>query len=124
MNILLFAVLLTTQLVSLMYIIPNYVSAEKQQVLKNWIQVAFPGLILFISLFQASLTDVSIPIGFYLFVIGFCLSGVYWWIPTYVKPTEQTNAITWMFLSATLATTLSNILTPAIKITKPKWFIF
>jgi hypothetical protein len=50
-------------------------------------------------------------------VLSGIFSGVYWWIPTYVKPEEQNQAISNMFLSVTVATILSQNMTPAMAMT-------
>lgn len=119
MNILLFLVLLTILLVSIFVIIPKYAPVKQQALIKDWVGLGFNALLLLWALGVTRGNDVTltIPAVFYVFVVALCVSGVYWWIPTYVKPEEQNQAISNMFLTVTVATILSQNMTPAMAMT-------
>jgi uncharacterized membrane protein HdeD (DUF308 family) len=119
MNIILFLVLLTCLFTSIFLIIPKYAPADQQDTIKNWLGIGFSGLLLIVALIKSKFADPTLatPVMFYLFVLGFCLSGIYWWIPTYVKKEEQNEAIQYMFLSTTLAIILVNNVSPSMAVT-------
>lgn len=117
MNILLFLFLLVSLLASVFWIIPTYASEKDQETIKDWLGIGFAGLLLTITLIEtrAQDTTLTIPIVFYLLVLGVCLSGVYWWIPAYIPKDEQSKAISLMFLVVNVAIILTNSLSPATK---------
>lgn len=117
MNLVLFLGLLTILLVSIFWIIPTFAPKDKQDEIKEWLGLGFSGMLLVIALFETRMRDESltIPVVFYLGVLALCLSGVYWWIPTYVKPKEQKTATTWLFYSVTIAIILTNLFSPAMR---------
>jgi hypothetical protein len=117
MNFILFLLLLTSLLVSIFVIIPKYAPAKQQTLIKDWVGLGFNGILLFWALAFTRGNDIMVPAVFYVFVVALCVSGVYWWIPTYVKPDEQNNAISTMFLSVTLAIILSQNMSPSMAIT-------
>jgi hypothetical protein len=61
-------------------------------------------------MFQTKFSDPSLitPVLFYLFVLAFILSGIYWWIPKYVDPKDQSEAIKYTFISTTIAIIIVN----------------
>lgn len=117
MNLLLFVGLLGCLLASVFWIIPTYASEKDQETIKDWLGIGFAGVLLTITLIETRAQDstLTIPIVFYLFVLGVCLSGVYWWIPAYIPKAEQSKAISLMFLVVNLAIILTNSMSPATK---------
>lgn len=108
--------LLTILFTSIFVIIPKYAPADKQDMIKNWLGLGFSGLLLAISMFQTKFNDPTLitPVLFYLFVVAFILSGIYWWIPKYVDPKDQSEAIKYTFLSTTIAIILANGFSPSM----------
>ena len=111
MNLILFLVLLTCLLTSVFWIIPKFASPKDQTAIQDWLKVAFPGVLLLITLIQTRAQDTSL-IAFYLLVLALCLSGVYWWIPTYIPKEQQSNTISILFLVVNIAIILTNTLSP------------
>jgi len=112
MNVFVFVILLGILLTSIFWVIPTYASPKDQETIKNWLGLGFSGLLLVISLIETHAQDPTLiaPIVLYVVVLGVCLSGIYWWIPTYIKPEEQDDATKWMFLSTSFAIILTNII--------------
>ena len=52
-----------------------------------------------------------------IFAIGIALSGIYWWIPTYIPKNKQTDVTKDMFTGLGIAILLTNILTNAVPVT-------
>jgi len=119
MNFVLFLFLLALLLGSIFVIIPKYAPVKQQALIKGWVGLGFNAILLLWALGVTRGNDVTlaIPAVFYVFVVALCVSGVYWWIPTYVKPEEQNSAISSMFLSVTIAIILSQNMTPSMAIT-------
>lgn len=117
MNFILFLFLLTSLLVSIFVIIPKYAPVKQQTLIKDWVGLGFNAILLVWALAFTRGNDMMIPAVFYIFVVALCVSGVYWWIPTYVKPEEQNSAISTMFLSVTVAIILSQNMSPSMAIT-------
>jgi hypothetical protein len=117
MNLLLFLGLVTCLLASVFWIIPKYASEKDQEIIKDWLGIGFAGLLLIITLIETRAQDTTlvIPIVLYLLVLIICLSGIYWWIPTYIAKPEQSKAISLMFLVVNLALILTNSLNPTPK---------
>lgn len=119
MNILLFLILLTILLVSIFVIIPKYAPQKNQALIKDWVGLGFNAILLLWALASSRGNDptLAIPFMFYLFVVGVCVSGVFWWIPKYVKPEEQARATSIMFSSFTIAIILSQQTSPSMAMT-------
>jgi hypothetical protein len=119
MNAILLLALLSILFTSLFIIIPKFSPTNIQDMIKNWLGIGFSGLLLILALIQSKFSDPTMitPVLFYTFVLLFCLSGVYWWIPTFVKKEEQADAIKYMFLSVTFAVILVNNMSPSMKVT-------
>jgi hypothetical protein len=119
MNAILLLALLSILFTSLFIIIPKFSPTNLQDMIKNWLGIGFSGLLLILALIQSKFSDPTMitPVLFYTFVLLFCLSGVYWWIPTFVKKEEQADAIKYMFLSVTFAVILVNNMSPSMKVT-------
>jgi len=117
MNFILFLFLLTSLLVSIFVIIPKYAPVKQQTLIKDWVGLGFNAILLLWALVFTRGNDIMLPAVFYVFVVALCVSGVYWWIPTYIKPEEQTSAISTMFLSVTVAIILSQNMSPSMAIT-------
>lgn len=105
-TLLLFAMLF----ISLFLIIPAFAPEDQQDMIKDWVGLGFSGLLLVLSLFQTKFSDGSLltPVLFYVVVVLFVLSGVYWWIPTFIPAAKQSDTTKYMFLSTTLAIILVN----------------
>lgn len=116
MNLLLFLFLLGCLLTSVFWIIPKYASEKDQETVKDWLGIGFAGLLLTMTLIETRAQDITlaVPIVFYLLVLGVCLSGIYWWVPTYIEKPEQSKAISLMFLVVNFAIILSNAMSPAM----------
>jgi len=108
--------LLTIMLTSMFVIIPKYAPQNQQEIIKDWLGLGFSGLLLAIAMFQTRFSDPSLitPVLFYLFVLGFILSGIYWWIPKYVDPKDQNDAIKYTFISTTIAIIIVNSTSPSM----------
>ena len=117
MNLLLFLCLVVSLLASVFWIIPKYASEKDQEIIKDWLGIGFAGLLLTITLIETRAQDTTlvIPMVLYLFVLAICLSGIYWWIPTYIPKSEQSKAISLMFLVVNIAVILTNSMSPALK---------
>ena len=117
MNLLLFLCLVVSLLASVFWIIPKYASEKDQEIIKDWLGIGFAGLLLTITLIETRAQDSTlvIPIVLYLLVLAICLSGIYWWIPTYIPKPEQHKAISLMFLVVNLAVIVTNSMSPALK---------
>jgi hypothetical protein len=117
MNIILFLVVQAICLTTIFWIIPTYAPPDEAEMIKDWTGLGFSALLLLTALIESRFSDptIGIPIGFYLVVLALCLSGVYWWIPTYVAKPQQKNATMWLFLSTTLSTILTNSLSASTR---------
>ena len=117
MNILVLLVLLSVLFTSLFVLIPMFAPENQQEEIKHWVGLSFSGLLLLIALFETKFSDYSLitPVLFYLFVLGFILSGIYWWIPTFIPSSQQTDTVNYMFIGTTLAIILVNMMSPAMK---------
>lgn len=118
MNWLLFLGLLSALLTSIFVIIPLFVEKKDQAIIQDWTGLGFSGLILVIALLQTRFSDGSLltPILFYLFVLGFTLSGVYYWIPNFIPDSKQSDATKYMFLATTASIILVNSTNPTTSV--------
>jgi len=111
MNIIFFACLLSALLLCIFWIIPTYASEKDQQILNNWLGIAFSGLIMLIELIETNAENPAyLPIGFYFFVLLVCLSGTYWWIPTYIPKDQQHVTTSLLFMTLGLSIGVTNAL--------------
>lgn len=110
MNAIFTLLLFVMLFISLFLIIPAFAPADQQDMIKDWVGLGFSGLLLVLSLFQTKFSDGSLltPVLFYVVVVLFVLSGVYWWIPTFIPAASQSDTTKYMFLSTTLAIILVN----------------
>lgn len=104
--------LLALLLTSLFVIIPKYAPKDQVTIIQDWLGLGFSGLILLVSLFSSKFSNESMTIKslFFLVVLVVSLSGIYWWIPTYIKKDQENKAIQHMFNSMTLSIILVNIM--------------
>lgn len=111
-------ILLTLLFVSLFVIIPKYAPPSQEAILQDWIGLGFNGLLFLIVLYETQLKyrNVYYAISFFFVALAVALSGVYWWIPTYIKKEKQTDAIKYMFNALSVAVLLTNISTKAVPI--------
>lgn len=89
------------------WIIPTYVPIDKQTTVRFWLPVSISSVFLILSI--ASSTSVEISLLFVSLLAVFVLSGIFWWIPTYVKPSEQDVAQHWLVISASIVLTVANV---------------
>ena len=91
-------------------IIPKFAPDDQQDMIQSWTGLAFNGVLLSVVVFQTRFQDPSLitPIIFYLFVIGFVVSGIYWWIPTYIPKEDQDETTHIIFLSVSMGIVLIN----------------
>lgn len=110
--------LLAGLLISLYVIIPKYANPKDEAIIQDWVGLGFNGLLFLIVLYETNLKYMNVyyAIAFFLVALVVALSGVYWWIPTYIKKEKQTDAIKTMFTSLSVAVLLTNIITKAVPI--------
>ena len=105
-------------MVSLYVIIPKYAPADKEAIIQDWVGLGFNGLLFLIVLYETRLKYMNVyyAISFFLVALAVALSGVYWWIPNYIKKEKQADATKTMFTTLSVAVLLSNVLTSAVPI--------
>jgi len=113
MNLLLLVGLLAVLFTSQFVIIPKFAPLEKQEMINNWMQLAFPALLILIVVAETKFSDPNIlyPIALYLILVVFVVSAVFWWIPTYIPEGKRQDAIKYIFIATSVAVGLSNTLT-------------
>lgn len=118
MNPILLLILLTLLFVSLFVIIPKYAPASQETIIQDWVGLGFNGMLFLIVLIETRFQyrNVYYGISFFLVALAVALSGIYWWIPTYISPAQQTDAIKYMFNALSAAILLTNISTNAVPI--------
>lgn len=118
MNPVLLVSLLTILLVSIFVIIPKYAPPSQEVLIQDWVGLGFNGLLFAIVLYETRLkyANVYYALAFFLVALAVALSGVYWWIPTYIKKEKQTDAIKYMFNALSIAVLLTNITTKAVPV--------
>lgn len=118
MSPVLLLMLLTVLLLSLFVIIPRYANPKQEALIQDWVGLGFNGLLFLIVLYETKLkyANVYYAIAFFLVALAVAVSGVYWWIPKYIKKDKQTDAIKYMFNALTIAILLTNISTKAVPI--------
>ena len=119
MNIVLLLILLGSLLTSLYVIIPKYAPQKQQDEISEWVSLGFNGLLFTIVLYETSFKYMNVYGGIaVLFIaIGVALSGIYWWIPTYMPGNKQTDVTKDMFTGLSIAILLTNILTKSVPVT-------
>jgi glucose uptake protein GlcU len=119
MNIVLLLILLGSLLTSLYVIIPKYAPAKQQDEISEWVSLGFNGLLFTIVLYETSFKYMNVYGGIaVLFIaIGVALSGIYWWIPTYIQKNRQTDVAKDMFTGLSIAILLTNVLTKSVPVT-------
>jgi hypothetical protein len=122
MNVIVLFVLLALLLVSLYVIIPKYAPADQEAIIQDWVGLGFNGLLFLIVLYETRLKYMNVyyAITFFLVALAVALSGVYWWIPNYIKKEKQADATKTMFTTLSVAVLLSNVLTSAVPIRSPR----
>jgi hypothetical protein len=97
---------------SVMWIIPTFAPKDKQQIIQDWLMFGFTGLLLVISLFTVDFENPYgyIPFTFYILVLALVISGVVWWIPSYVPVSNRTTATQLLFITATLSVMVVNLI--------------
>lgn len=110
--------LLATLFISLYVIIPKYADPKDEAIIQDWVGLGFNGLLFLVVLYETKLKYMNVyyAIAFFLVALAVALSGVYWWIPKYIKKEKQTDAIKTMFTSLSVAVLLTNIMTQAVPI--------
>jgi hypothetical protein len=110
--------LLASLLISMFVIIPKYADPRQEAIIQDWVGLGFNGLLFLIVLYETRLRYMNVyyAIAFFLVALAVAVSGVYWWIPTYIKKDKQQDAIKTMFTSLSVAVLLTNIFTSAVPI--------
>jgi len=103
MSPVLLLILLTALLLSLFVIIPKYASPKDEAIIQDWVGMGFNGLLFLIVLYETKLkyANVYYAIVFFLVALAVALSGVYWWIPKYIKK-KQSDVTRYLFVSTAL----------------------
>jgi hypothetical protein len=89
------------------WIIPTFVPIDKQVSVRYWLPVATSSIFLILSITSSSSISTSFLLISLLAV--FVLSGVFWWIPTYVNKSDQDTAQHWLIISSSIVLTIANI---------------
>lgn len=110
--------LLAGLFISLYVIIPKYADPKDEAIIQDWVGLGFNGLLFLIVLYETRLKYMNVYYAgaFFLVAVAVALSGIYWWIPTYIKKEKQTDAIKTMFTTLSVAVLLTNIMTSAVPI--------
>lgn len=110
--------LLASLFISLYVIIPKYANPKDEAIIQDWLGLGFNGLLFLIVLYETQLKYMNVyyAIGFFLVALAVALSGIYWWIPTYIKKEKQTDAIKTMFTTLSIAVLIVNVMTKAVPI--------
>ena len=118
MNPILLVALLATLFVSLFVIIPKYAPPSQEAIIQDWVGLSFNALLFLIVLAQTRFQYMNVyyAIGFFAIAVAVAVSGVYWWIPAYIKKEKQTDAIKYMFTSLSVAIILVNVMTNAVPV--------
>lgn len=120
MSPVLLLILLSGLFLSIFVIIPKYASSSQEAIIQDWVGFGFNGLLFLIVLYETQLKyrNVYYAIAFFLVALAISLSGVYWWIPKYIKKQQQDDALKYMFNALSIAILLTNIMTKAVPIGK------
>ena len=94
-------------LITMYFVLPKYVPDEMKNEVKNWILVAFSSLFFILII---SYTRNLINITIFILVGAVMLSGVLWWIPTYVKKEDQDTAVHILIVSSSAFIAIVNFL--------------
>lgn len=118
MNPVLLLILLGSLFASLYAIIPKYAPRGQEDMIQDWVGLGFNGVLFAIVLYQTRLQYINVYGGILglLLAIGVALSGVYWWIPTYIPKSKQATVTKDMFTGLSLAVLLTNIMTQAVPV--------
>lgn len=118
MSPILLVILLSLLMVSLFVIIPKYAHPKDEAIIQDWVGLGFNGLLFLIVLYETKLKYMNVyyAIAFFLVAVAVAVSGVYWWIPKYIKKEKQTDAIKTMFTVLSVAIIVANIATKAVPI--------
>lgn len=110
--------LLAMLFISLFVIIPKYAPPSQEAIIQDWLGMGFNGLLFLVVLYETKLKyrNVYYGISMFLVALAIALSGIYWWIPTYVKKEKQTDAIKYMFNALSAAVLITNISTKAVPV--------
>ena len=118
MSPILLVFLLASLLISMFVIIPKYADPRQEAIIQDWVGLGFNGLLFLIVLYETRLRYMNVyyAFAFFLVALAVAVSGVYWWIPKYIKKDKQQDAIKTMFTSLSVAVLLTNIFTSAVPI--------
>jgi hypothetical protein len=110
--------LLAALFISIYVIIPKYANPKDEAIIQDWLGMGFNGLLFLIVLYETQLNYMNVyyAIGFFLVALTVALSGVYWWIPKYIKKEKQTDAIKTMFTALSVAVLIVNVTAKAVPI--------
>lgn len=118
MNPVLLLILLGLLFTSLYAIIPTYAPPAQQNMIQEWVGLGFNGLLFAVVLYQTRFQYMNVYGGIlaFLLAIGVALSGVYWWIPTYIPKSKQASVTKDMFTGLTIAILLTNSMIQAVPV--------
>ena len=124
MNVLLLVVLLALLFISLFAIIPKYAVPGQDAIIQDWVGLGFNALLFGIVLYETSFKyrNVYHGIVFFLIAVAVAISGVYWWIPKYISPENQSNATKTMFTVLSISIIAVNIITQAAPVSFKKFW--
>lgn len=108
--------LLAGLFISLFVIIPKYANPEQEAIIQDWVGLGFNGLLFAFVLYESKLMykNVYYAIGFFMVALAIALSGVYWWIPAYIKQDRRAETIKTMFTILSVAIIFTNIFSKAV----------
>ena len=90
------------------WIIPTYVSADKQADITEIVMISYSGILFFLNVLSIDYYSTGVSALVILFfitaMISFVASGIFWWIPTYVSSNQQKIARQWLIISASMTT--------------------
>jgi len=118
MSPVLLVTLLALLFISLFVIIPKYAPAGQEEIIQDWVGLGFNCLLFLMVLYQTRLRyrNVYYAISLFMVSLAIALSGVYWWIPKYIKPEKQAAAVKDMFTSLSIAIIVTNMITKAVPV--------
>jgi hypothetical protein len=118
MNAVLLVILLGCLFTSIYVIIHKYASANQDEI-REWVSLGFNAILFAIVLYETSFKYMNVygGIAALLLAIGVALSGIYWWIPTYIPKDKQIDVTKDMFTGLGITVLLTNILTKSVPIT-------
>lgn len=116
-RIIFIAIMMALLGLSIFYLVPKFAPSEKQAIISDWVGMGVSGAILVYTLFTVRVRDKTmiLPILMYTLVLAVTISGVYWWIPSYIPAATQSDVVKYMFLSTSIVLMLSENIYHSLK---------